>query len=262
MSNKTVFGQHNNNIRSQGGGHSWSADVDNEIYQNIDNLENAVGNIDISLNKIIRDDLPTKQNQINDILSNQLPQKQKQISELSSKTIEVQSMVTSHQMQIMELSEKFKLFETDALDKLAEHFESNSEKLKEQESFWKNLVFLVFKYVAGIDVFILILVFLTDKITISNSIYITLPINILAFTVVYFTVSQYSSYKKLALEYKNRSVVSRSYFGILNAANASEERNIITRIVADTLFSRNVTDQGSELPLKEISKVVDKIINK
>ncbi len=262
MSNKTVFNTHYNNIKAQGGVYSWLADIDNEIYQNINDLENIVRDSETNLNKIINNDLPANKNQINDILNNQLPQKQSQISEINNKIPEIQRTVNAHQEQIKDLTIKFKLFEDNALSKLAEHFDQNSVDLKKQEDFWRNFVFIVFSFIIVIDVIMLVLIFLTDKITLSNSIYITLPINILAFTVVYFTVSQYSSYKKLALEYKNRSVVAKSYFGILNAANANEERNIITKIVADTLFSRNVTDQGSELPLKEISKVVDKIVNK
>ena len=56
--------------------------------------------------------------------------------------------------------------------------------------------------------------------------------------------------------------MSQSYFGILNQSKEQKEREIITQIIADTLFSRNVTDQGAELPIKEIAKIGEKVLSR
>jgi S-adenosylmethionine synthetase len=90
MTNRTSLNQHSKNIRDQGAWAPWVADVNEEIYQNIEQVENQIVNQQSQVSDIINSQLPAKQNvlndheqrlqsganQINQILNSELPAKQ------------------------------------------------------------------------------------------------------------------------------------------------------------------------------------------
>jgi hypothetical protein len=55
--------------------------------------------------------------------------------------------------------------------------------------------------------------------------------------------------------------LQKTYLSILKGVDAPEERNVITKIVADTLFSRNASDQGNDLPLKDALRFGEKVLD-
>jgi ABC-type multidrug transport system fused ATPase/permease subunit len=247
MANRNIYNQHNQNIRNQGGANSWSAEIHDEIYQNIDNLESQI-NSEISNKGVVQSANEQRYSGL-----------QKMIDENKD---ESDKSIDNHAKKIEELDNKFKIFEGDALDKLSFHFEENYSTLNKEKVSWLRLVNVSFLIIILLDCCIFLAIYCLEDLMLQNGFYLFIPVNILGFTAFYFIVSQYSYYKKLALEYKNRSVVSKSYFGILNQSKQQKEREIITQIIADTLFSRNVTDQGAELPIKEIARIGEKILNR
>ena len=293
MTNRNQFNQNNNNLRAQGGINSWVAEINNEIYQNLDQIEaqlnsdrnqnqNQINNFEQrlqgSLNQIndhegrlilnqnkvasIENELVKKQDQINQIVVNDLPSKQSAIDVINTRLIDYEKKMQDYDARIVNFNEI-------ALNRLAEAYTNmaDGEKdqiqsgirkngLKQDRNRWLIFIYVIFPLIITIDVLILLL---NDFNFVDKTIYYLIAFDIPAFTFLYFSVAQYSYYKKLYMEYKNREVVAKSYLGILNnVENNEHERGIITQIVADTLFTRNVADQGSDLPVREALKIVEK----
>ncbi|MEI6400167.1 MAG: hypothetical protein WCO58_01435 [bacterium] len=294
MSIRNQFNQHNGNTRNQGGVNSWIADVDAEVYQNIDQLESQINTnqnqtqtqfngheqrlqsnsnqINDHENKLnthqgiinnIQNDLISKQNEISQILNTELPTKQSSIDTINNRLVDYEKKMTDYDTRIFKFNES-------ALEKLAEAYtnmadgelktkEDDARKngLKQDRDFWLKLTKYAFLIIIVYDIFVVlskIIFHLTYQEMLSM-----LALDLVGFTVLYFIVAQYSYYKKLYMEYKNREVVAKSYLGVLNNAETNEhERGIITQIVADTLFTRNVADQGADLPVKEAIRIVEK----
>lgn len=125
---------------------------------------------------------------------------------------------------------------------------------------WASIVNIAFITVAVLTCIILGMFYLWDT-DLSKKV-ATFSIDLIAASWLWFTINQYSYYKKLVIDYKNRKVVAESFLGVLNNLNDENTRNEATKIVVETLFSRSVVDSWNELPLKEVVSVVDKFINK
>lgn len=292
MVNRTSFNQHNSNMRNQGGVNSWAADVDSEIYQNMDNLEveinqnknqlndheqrlqsnsgqisNHEERLNTQLGSItsIQNDINEKQNQINQIMTTELPGKQTSIDTINNRLVDYEKKMDEYDVRIVNFNQM-------ALDGLAKAYtdmadgeiESEGKNvytrkngLKQDRDFWLLLTYIIFGAIIALDV---VLVGFKIGMSLQNQTFYSLAgLNVPALTLLYFIVSQYSYYKKLYMEYKNREVVAKSYLGILNnAQNNEHERGIITQIVADTLFTKNVADQGADLPVKEAIRIVER----
>lgn len=88
----------------------------------------------------------------------------------------------------------------------------------------------------------------------------TFSLDLVAASWLWFTINQYSYYKKLVIDYKNRKVVAESFLGVLNNLTDENTKTEATKLVVDTLFSKSGVDVGSELPLKEVVSLVDKLL--
>jgi cation transport ATPase len=201
----------------------------------------------------INNDLSNKQNQINQILTTEIP-------EQKNKTEQQQQELYRHAEKIREFDEKIKTFNKESINLLGQHFKQNYDDLNKEKDAW--LVYLKWSFVA-----LFFIEFGLSILTITESFgfalkhsYLLIPVSIVLGTIVYFISSQYSQYKKLAMDYRNRQIVAMSYLGVLNNSEG-EERNTITSIVADTLFSRNITDQSSDLPVKEAMRIGERMLD-
>lgn len=302
MANKNILNSFNENIRQQGGLGPWVSDINNEIYQNIDQIEGQSNNQQGQINNILNNELPSKQNVINDhdqrlqnqqnqvnqILNSELPSKQNQINDhenrlqnqqnfinninndlaqkqnqitqilnseipsQNSRLNECQNKINLHDEKIIEFDKKIKDFNQDALNVLGKHFLENHKVLNDTTKNWLAATVILFSIIIIADYFL--------PAKSLDDLYSFVPRNLVFFALLYFFVIQYSQYKKLAMDYKNRDVVARSYLGILNNSQG-EERSTITAIVADTLFSRNVIDQSGELPVKEAVRIGEKMLD-
>jgi len=232
MINKDRFSKHNKLIEL-GGNFELQAKINEEIYENFDNQEGRLNDQKSGLDNL-RSQFSSSERNI-DIIKSDLGVKQENIDSINSK--------------VKEFDEKIKKFNTDSLDILAEHFKSNHDSLDGSKKIWLIVACCSFVVLLVSDVLLVLM---------SDNPYLLASVNIISISFLYFVVAQYSSYKRLALEYKNREVVAKSYLGILNNAKDDVNKDIITKIVADTLFSRNVTDQGVELPIKEIAKISER----
>lgn len=220
------------NVQAQSG-------INSEIYSNIDSVESiAHGNT----------------NSINNILQTALPERDRQISE--------------HRTKLEVLDEKIKNFNTESLKGLSQHFYKNYLEMNDISIEW--LVRLIGKKGEktnigamgwGLLIDVILSLLLIYKSNISY-LYLLIPYNIVYISLLYFIATQYSHYKRLALDAKNRQVVAESYLAILNNSADRDAKNIITNIVADTLFSRSTVDSGAELPIKEIVRIADNIVSK
>jgi hypothetical protein len=183
---------------------------------------------------------------INKILTNDLPQ-------LQSSQITYENRFTQHDSKIAEFDEKIKTFNSESVNLLGKHFKDTCIEFKKSANYWLiglglgflSVLILDFKSLNGV------------KTAELKDFLWLLPINIFVFSILYFIAAQYSHYKKLAMDYRNRETVATSYLSIVNTAQTEESKNKIATIVADTLFSRNVTDQGPDLPMKEAVRLMD-----
>ena len=272
------FNNNNQNIRNMG--HPWSlqADINQENINNIGQLENTDN---------------YQQNQINDIINNQLPQKQNQLinhenrlannensinninTDLQNKQIQIENLnsnFTSHDNFIKTLSkesfaylghfyEEVALGENTNNQNKCCHIKKKDLGLKGSYELWLKITIILFIGLFIFNIGSILWVYIDKTIPAKDLIYL-IPADIILSMFLYFISSQHTYYKKMYMEYINRAVVAKTYLSILNGAHNANDTAIITKIVADTLFSRNVTDQGPELPIKEIIKIAEKVINK
>ncbi len=233
----------------------------NQINDHETRLQNQLA----SINQVVQNDLPAKQNQINEILNTQFP-------EVSNRILEVENISKVVNDKMITYDNRIKDFTTESLKNLSTSFlkfadgevpESSDEKimnkkvggLKQDRDSWLNYIYWTFGFIILGDVIITIIAGLATS---PLKVYPWYGLNIFAFTILYFFVSQYSYYKNLYLDYKNREVVAESYFGILINASGENEKAIITKIVAETLFSRQNIKSGSDLPVKEAIRIIEK----
>ena len=254
MTIKNEFNSKNAGIRN--GNYHFQTDINNEIYGNLDQIENTyvpqkekIDRHELNIREL-NDKVNSNNGSISNIISNELPNKQEQLNK--------------HAGQILELDEKIKNFNIESLKGLSQHFRKNYVDMSTQSNDWlKRLLGTWYIGAMGWGLVLqmgLISVFLYY----SNLkfLYLLIPYNIIYISLLYFITSQYSHYKRLALDAKNREVVSESYIAVLNNSNHEDEKNIITKIVADTLFSRSVVDSGAELPIKEAVRIVEKVLER
>lgn len=234
------------------------ASINNEIYSNLDYITNLDEQRVAEFNTI-----KSKTNEDRDRiaqLTNNTANNSNKIDDILNVRLKGnEGELRNHAARLGELDERIKNFNVESLNGLSKHFKTNSEEMKKSATLWLQSML----YTAGIGLLLEILTwYIIITKSLSHYLYLLIPYNILYISLLYFTATQYSHYKRLALDAKNREVVANSYLGILNNSNDPDSRNIITRIVADTLFSRNVIDSGAELPIKEIARISEKIIEK
>ena len=187
MINRNFKNQSDMQIRQNG--HPWSlvADVDNEIYQNLDNLDSQFTN-QVSIVNQQQNNLNTINSQVNDIINSQLPQKQNilndhqnriQNNENSINVINADSQ--NKQNQIDNLVSKFKIFEGNALDNLALFFENHGDELGKTKNKWLWATIIVVAIIVIFDIILFATIGLTEKLSLQNSWYLTLPVNIFCY---------------------------------------------------------------------------------
>lgn len=254
------FNNNNNNLRNQG--HPWQmvSDINQEVQTNLNNLDN--------LNSQQQNQL----NQINNSISNlstQIENERNNNTKTNETLYKYEDRFVTNEEKIKQHDEFVLKLKRESFDYLGEYYDNMAEGycennilikgMKHENSKWLSITTAVFFLILIVNIVAILIVIFNESIT-KNDIFYAIPVEILLSVLLYFSASQYSYYKRLYMEYKNRSVVAKTYLSLLNGNTNQEERNIITKIVADTLFSRNVTDQGAELPIKEVTKIAEKIL--
>jgi len=219
----------------------------NEIERLNALLENERRNLDVQLQQ--------KQNEIQQVrvssegernnLNLQIQQKD---LDIAAKTAEFNKrLAEKDDVIVRKLSEDYAKYVTDEIIPEREGWQ--------KRSFW-SFVILSVTVLITIGAFIF-----WDSLSVDKKIAL-FSSDMIAVSLLWFCVSQYSYYTKLYTEYSNRRVVASSYIGVIGNTNDHEVKREAIKVIMDTLFSRSSAEIGSELPIKEITKLVTEILSK
>lgn len=252
MSIKNEFNSNNSSISTS---LPKQSAINSEVYSNIDNLEQVQQGYQTVISNLTS---RTEQN------TNQLSGVNQEIQKTTNLVSVHGRTINDHDLKLKELDEKVKNFNTESLEGLSRHFKMQYDEMSIESKIWLKRLMETFGVGAmGWGLFFeIVLTSIPLVLEKYKFLYLLVPYNVIYISLLYFIASQYSHYKRLALDAKNRQVVAESYLGILNNSNDSTEKNIITKIVADTLFSRSVAESGAELPLKEIVRIGEKVLER
>lgn len=226
----------------------------NEISNINNNFQTQIGTLNLEKKTLENDklDLQTQVQNVNNQLKNEKSNYEWKISVLEAKIINLNDKIEGLNKQLT----------SNILKDLSKSYWEYSKKdgdLVRLRSKWELIVNITFGGIALLTWWILFM-FYFSEIDLYKKI-ATFSLDILAISWLWFGINQYSYYKKLVVDYKNREVVAESFIWVLNNLWNEDTRNEATRVVMETLFSRSIVDSWNELPLKEVVSVVDKFIN-
>jgi hypothetical protein len=139
---------------------------------------------------------------------------------------------------------------------MKEGFSSIKNEFHEEEKTWL-YVTLIFIFLA---IFINLMIPIYSSFNFFTNLYSFIPLNLVLFSTIYFSILQYSKFRNLMVENLNKIAIIDGYLGLIKMKKDVEIKLFLPNI-SNVLFSKIDNGKEKNLPIDEISKISNLIKN-
>ncbi len=184
------------------------------------------------------------------------------VTQLNLQISNLRSTESLQNKNIQDLQSKIESGTKQAIQEMSQSYKEYAEKiLKQEKDLWLEKLKCGFIYLALVSLLTIVIFFFTE-ISLSKKIAL-LSLDVIAGSWLWFCSFQYSYFRELYRDYKNREVVASSFIGFINnITNDNNLKNEAAKVIVGTLFTGVKPEKNNDLPLKEILEITKVAISK